>query len=65
MCGVFNILMFCLSSRRWFVLYLACIPHQVLIYRCLEIETRSIDWGQLRRVYLKTETDSSLRNFVL
>jgi hypothetical protein len=25
-CGVFNILMFCLISRRWFVLYLACIP---------------------------------------
>jgi hypothetical protein len=27
MCGVFNVLMICLSSRRWFVLCLVCVPH--------------------------------------
>jgi hypothetical protein len=26
-----NVLMFCLSSRRWFVLRLACIPYLVLV----------------------------------
>jgi hypothetical protein len=30
-CGVFNILMFCLRSCRWFVLCLACIPYLVLV----------------------------------
>jgi hypothetical protein len=34
-------------------------------YRCLEIGTSSIDWAQLSRFYLKTETESSLRNAVL
>jgi hypothetical protein len=29
------------------------------------IGTSSIDWAQLSRFYLKTETDSSLRNVVL
>jgi hypothetical protein len=33
-------------------------------YRCPEMGTRSIDWGQLSRFYLKTETESSLRNVV-
>jgi hypothetical protein len=31
-------------------------------YTCLEIWTSSIDWAQLSRFYLKTETESSLRN---
>jgi hypothetical protein len=30
-CGVFNVLIFCLSSRRWFVLCLACITYLVLM----------------------------------
>jgi hypothetical protein len=30
----------------------------------MEIGTSSIDWAQLRRVYLKTETKSSLQNVV-
>jgi hypothetical protein len=30
-CAVFNILMFCLSSRRWFVLFLACVSYLVLV----------------------------------
>jgi hypothetical protein len=34
-------------------------------YKCPETETSSIDWVQLSRFYLKTETESSLRNVVL
>jgi hypothetical protein len=34
-------------------------------YRCPEIGTRSIDWAQLSRFYLKTEIQSSFRNVVL
>jgi hypothetical protein len=34
-------------------------------HRCPEIGTSSIDWAQLCRFYLKTETESSLRNAVL
>jgi hypothetical protein len=33
-------------------------------YRCPEIGTSSIDWAQLSRFYLKTETESSLQNVV-
>jgi hypothetical protein len=33
-------------------------------YRCPEIGTSSVDWAQLIRFYLKTETESSLRNVV-
>jgi hypothetical protein len=33
-------------------------------YRCPEIGTSSIDWVQLSRFYLKTETESGLRNAV-
>jgi hypothetical protein len=33
-------------------------------YRCPEIGTSSVDWVQLSRFYLKTETESSLRNVV-
>jgi hypothetical protein len=33
-------------------------------YRCPEIGTSSIDWAQLCRFYLKTETESSLWNIV-
>jgi hypothetical protein len=33
-------------------------------YRCPEIGTKSIDWAQLSSFYLKTETESSLRNVV-
>jgi hypothetical protein len=32
---------------------------------CPEIGTSSIDWAQLSRFHLKTETESSLRNVVL
>jgi hypothetical protein len=32
---------------------------------CLETETSSIYWAELSIFYLKTETDSSLRNTVL
>jgi hypothetical protein len=32
---------------------------------CLEVGTSSIDWTQLSRFHLKTETESSLRNVVL
>jgi hypothetical protein len=31
---------------------------------CPEIQTKSIDLAQLSRFYLKTETESSLRNVV-
>jgi hypothetical protein len=34
-------------------------------HRCPEIGTSSIDWAQLSRFYLKTETEYSLRNVVL
>jgi hypothetical protein len=34
-------------------------------YRCPEIGTSSIDWAQLSRFYLKTETETSLRIVVL
>jgi hypothetical protein len=27
----FNVLMFCLNSRRWFMLFLACIPYLVSV----------------------------------
>jgi hypothetical protein len=30
-------------------------------YGCPEIGTRSIDWAQLNRLYLKTETESNIR----
>jgi hypothetical protein len=33
-------------------------------YMCPEIGTSYIDWGQLRRFYLKEEEESSLRNVV-
>jgi hypothetical protein len=33
-------------------------------YRCPDIGTSSIDWAQLSTFYLKTETESSLRNVV-
>jgi hypothetical protein len=33
-------------------------------YRCPEIGTSCIDWAQLSRFYLKTETESSLGNVV-
>jgi hypothetical protein len=32
--------------------------------RCAEIGSSSIDWAQLNRFYLKTETESSLRDIV-
>jgi hypothetical protein len=32
---------------------------------CLEVGTSSIDWAQLSEFYLKTETESNLRNVVL
>jgi hypothetical protein len=47
-------LRFRLSSRIWFV-YPICCWH-----RCPEIGSSSIDWAQLRKFYLKTETESSL-----
>jgi hypothetical protein len=43
----------CLNSCRWFVVL------------CPEIGTSSIDWVQLSTLYLKMETESSLRNVVL
>jgi hypothetical protein len=33
-------------------------------YKCPKIRNRSKDWAQLSRLYLKTETESSLRNVV-
>jgi hypothetical protein len=39
-----------------------CFGHWIL---SLEIGTGSIDWAQLSRFYLKTETECSLRNVVL
>jgi hypothetical protein len=33
-------------------------------YRCLEIGTSSIDWAQLGRFHLRTETESSHQNIV-
>jgi hypothetical protein len=56
--------MFCLSSCRWFMLCLACIPYLVLVQVSEEKETSSINWAQLNRFYLKAETESSLRNIV-
>jgi hypothetical protein len=32
-----------------------------LRYRCLEVRISSVDWAQLSRLYLKTETESSRR----
>jgi hypothetical protein len=32
------------------------------LYRCPEIGSTSLDWAQLSRFYMKTETESSLRN---
>jgi hypothetical protein len=49
-CGDFNILMFCLSSRGWVVLCLACIPYLVLV-QVQAIGTSSIDWAQLSTFY--------------
>jgi hypothetical protein len=40
----------CVTSWRW--------------NRCPEIRTSSIDWAHLSRLYLKTETESTLRNVV-
>jgi hypothetical protein len=54
----FNILMFCLRSRRWFVYPILCC------YGCPEIGTNSVDCAQLSSSYLKTEAESSLRNIV-
>jgi hypothetical protein len=53
--------MFCLSSRRWFVLCLVCVPHLVSVQLSGDRDC-SVDWAQLSRFYLKTETESSLRN---
>jgi hypothetical protein len=58
---VFNILMFCLTSRRWFVLCLDFILH-LGAGTC--VRTSSIDWVLRNRFYLKTETESSLWNVV-
>jgi hypothetical protein len=55
--------MFCLSSRKWFVLCLARIPYIVLVL-VSGIGSSSIDWTQLSSFCLKTETESSLRNVV-
>jgi hypothetical protein len=33
-------------------------------HRCPEMGTSSIDWAQLSRFYLKTETESNLRSAV-
>jgi hypothetical protein len=59
------------NSKSCFVLALAdglcCawLVYPVLRwYRCPEIGTSSIDWVQLSRFHLKTETESSLRNAV-
>jgi hypothetical protein len=35
------------------------------LLRCLEMGTSSIDFVQLSMIYLKTEAESSLGNFVL
>jgi hypothetical protein len=45
---------------------LACQTISLLLYISvhLEIGTSSVDWTQLNRFYLKTETESSLRNVV-
>jgi hypothetical protein len=61
-CGVLIIQWF-LSSRRWFVLFDLCTPYWSW-HSCPEIGSSSIDWAQLSRFYLKTETESSLRNVV-
>jgi hypothetical protein len=61
-CGVFNILMFCLSSCTWFLLFLACVPYPGCWYRCPEIGTSSIDWAELITFHLNTVTESSPRN---
>jgi hypothetical protein len=59
-CGVFNILMFCLSSRRWFVLCLACISYLMLVH-----VSGAVSVGpQLSKFHLKTEPETSLRNVV-
>jgi hypothetical protein len=34
------------------------------LHRCPQIGTSTIDWAQLSRFYLKTETESSLQNVV-
>jgi hypothetical protein len=60
-CGVFYIFVLALAdglSCTWLVCPIWCW------YRCPEIGTSSIDWAQLSRFYLKTETESSLGNVV-
>jgi hypothetical protein len=54
-----TIVMFCLLSDG------LCCPWLVCWYRCPESGSSSIDWAQMRRFYLKTETESRLRNVVL
>jgi hypothetical protein len=65
-CSKFSIafLMFCLNPRRWFVLCLACIPYLMLVQVSRETGTSSVDWAQLSKFYMKTETESSFWNAV-
>jgi hypothetical protein len=60
MCGVFNIC-FILALTDGFCCAWLAYPVWCW-YRCLETGSKSIDWAQLNRFYLKTEAESSLRN---
>jgi hypothetical protein len=66
-CGVsFIVSNVCLSSRRWFMLFLVYESCLVLVLvPGEEIGTSSTDSGQLTRFHLKTETEASPRNVVL
>jgi hypothetical protein len=60
---LFNVLMF-LNSHRWFSC--AWFIYPILCWCwCLKIATSSINWAQLSRFHMKTETESSLQNVVL
>jgi hypothetical protein len=67
-----DIFLWCMASHVWsfnnsYLSLMGCAMFGLYTpawgwYRCPEIETSSIDWAQLSRFYLKTETESSLRN---
>jgi hypothetical protein len=54
------------SLLRWSIITIIMFL-EIIHYPSIspEIGTNSIDWAQLSRFYLKTETESSLRNVVL
>jgi hypothetical protein len=59
--SVFNV---CLNSRRWFMLCVVYRSYLVLVLVSGD-RTSSVDWAQLCRFHLKTETIQSPKRYVL